>query len=171
MAGACADEHSVATAVADDESVATALADDESVATALADDESVATALAGNEDECMQEPGGKLVQHSWSKVELGALKRAVALHGRDWVAVASSVGSRTVDQCKGKVRVEVAAGRMQEPGCKQVQHSWSKVELGALTRAVDLHGRDWAAVASSVGSKTRQQCLDKVRVEVAAGSM
>ncbi len=46
----------------------------------------------------------------WSKVELGALKRAVALHGRDWAAVASSVGSKTIMQCKNKVAVEVAAG-------------------------------------------------------------
>ena len=115
MAGACADDESVATAIADDESVATALADNESVATALADDQvdalSVATALACNEDECMQEPGGKLVQHSWSKVELGALKRAVALHGRDWAAVASSVGSKTVQQCTSKFKNEIASGR------------------------------------------------------------
>ncbi len=47
---------------------------------------------------------------------------------------------------------------MQEPGRKRVQDSWSKVELGALKRAVALHGRDWAAVASSVGSCCRNQC-------------
>jgi hypothetical protein len=119
----------------------------------------------------MQELGGKQVQHSWSQVELGALQRAVVRHGRDWVAVASSVGSKTRQQCLDKVRVEVATGRMQEPAGKKVQNSWSQVELEALQQAVALHGRDWVAVASSVGSKTRQQCLDKVRVEVAAGRM
>jgi hypothetical protein len=140
VAGACADAHSAATALADDQGDAL----------------SVATALACNEDECMQEPGGKLVQHSWSQVELDALKRAVALHGRDWAAVASSVGSRSRQQCQGKVREEVKAGRMQEPGGKRkwVQHSWSQVELDALKRSAALHDRDWAAVASSVGSKT-----------------
>ncbi len=61
----------------------------------------------------MQEPGGKRVKDSWSKVELGALKRAVALHGRDWAAVASSVGSKTRQQCKDKVKTEAVAGRMQ----------------------------------------------------------
>ncbi len=81
----------------------------------------------------------------------------MALLGRDWAAVACSVGSKTGEQCRHKVNVEVAAGRMQEPGGKRVQDSWSKVELGALKRAVALHGRDWAAVASGVGSKTRQQ--------------
>jgi hypothetical protein len=117
----------------------------------------------------MQEPGGKQVKDSWSKVELDALKRAVALHGRDWAAVSSSVGSRTTKQCKAKIAREVAAGRMQEPCGKRVQDSWSKVELRTLRRAVALHGRDWVAVASSVGSKSRAQCSRKFRLEVAAG--
>ncbi len=102
----------------------------------------------------VQELGGERVQHSWSQVELDALKRAVALHGRNWPAVTSIVGSKTKKQCKDKVDNEVAAGRMQEPGGKLVQHPWSQVELDALKRAVALHGRDWAAVANSVGSKT-----------------
>jgi hypothetical protein len=74
----------------------------------------------------LQEPGGKRVFDSWSKVELGALKRAVALHGRDWAAVASSVGSKTRQQCMDKVVTEVAAGRMQEPGGKQVQDEYNR---------------------------------------------
>ncbi len=119
----------------------------------------------------MQEPGGNLVQDSWSEVELGALEQAVTLHGRDWAAVARSVGSKTNEQCRRKVSVEVAAGRMQEPGGKRVQDSWSEVELGALEQAVAQHGRDWVAVARSVGSKTVQQCQNKVSVEVAAGRM
>ncbi len=95
----------------------------------------------------------------------------MALHGRDWAAVASSVGSKTTQQCMHKVATEVAAGRKQEPGGKLVQHSWSQVELDALKRAVALHGKDWAAVASSVGSKTREQCKRKVDKEVPAGRM
>ncbi len=95
----------------------------------------------------------------------------MALHGRDWAAVASSVGSKTIQQCQDKVDNEVTAGRMQEPGGKRVLDSWSQVELGALKRAVALHGRNWAAVASCVGSKTMQQCRDKVAKEVAAGRM
>ncbi len=106
MAGSCADALSVATEIADDEFDAL----------------SVATTRACNEDARMQEPGGKQVHDSWSKVELSALKRAVALHGRDWVAVARSVRSKTRQQCFDKVAKEIAAGRMQEPGGKQVQH-------------------------------------------------
>ena len=119
----------------------------------------------------MQEPGGKKVQDSWSKVELGALRRAVALHGRDWPAVARSVRSKTIKQCTRKAVAEVAAGRMQEPCGKRLRDSWSEVELGALKRAVALHGRDWDAVARSVRSKTRQQCKGKGNVEIAAGRM
>jgi hypothetical protein len=96
---------------------------------------------------------------------------AVGRHGRDWAAVASSVGSTTKNQCRCKVRSEVTAGRMQELGGKRVRDSWSQVELDALKRAVALHGRDWAAVANSVGSKTKLQCVHKVAKEVAAGRM
>ncbi len=93
----------------------------------------------------------------------------MALHSRDWAAIASSVGSKTTAQCRDKVTKEVAAGRMQEPAGKQVHDSWSKLEMGALKRAVALHGRDWAAVASSIGSKSRKQCVRKFLHEVAAG--
>ncbi len=60
-----------------------------------------------------------------------------------------NVGSKTREQCKHKVATEVAAGRMQEPGGKQIQDSWRKVELLRLMKTVDLHGRDWIAVATS----------------------
>ena len=79
----------------------------------------------------------------------------VRRHGGDWAAVASSVGSKTTQLCRDKVAMEVEQGSMQELGGKPVQHSCSQVELGALKQALALHGRDWAAVASSVGSKTR----------------
>jgi hypothetical protein len=50
-------------------------------------------------------------------------------------------------QCTGKVAAEVAAGRMQEPGGKQVKDSWSKAELLRLSKAVSRDGRDWVAVS------------------------
>jgi hypothetical protein len=69
----------------------------------------------------MQEPGGK--QESWSHTELLKLMQAVDRHSRDWVSVSRDVGSRTRTQCHHKVKVEVAAGRMQKPGDMRV--SWS----------------------------------------------
>jgi hypothetical protein len=117
----------------------------------------------------MQEPGGKRFHNPWSKAELVKLGMAVGRHGRDWVAVSREVRSKTSLQCYGKVAAEVAAGRMQEPGRKQVQDSWSKAELLRLSKAVGRHGRDWVAVSRVVGSKTKQQCMHKVATEVAAG--
>jgi predicted SprT family Zn-dependent metalloprotease len=119
----------------------------------------------------MQEPGGKRVKDWWSKVELHRLSKAVSRHGRDWAAVSRAVRSKTGDQCKHKVANEVAAGRMQEPGGKQVQDSWSKAELLRLSKAVSRHGRCWVAVSCDVGSKTKLQCWGKVAKEVAAGRM
>jgi hypothetical protein len=120
----------------------------------------------------MQKPGGKqMYKESWSQAELVQLKAAVDRHCRDWVSVSRDVGSKTKEQCLNKVFHEVGAGRMQEPGGKQEHESWSQVELDQLKAAVDRHGRDWVSVSRHVGSKTRQQCSDKVDNEVAAGRM
>jgi hypothetical protein len=116
---------------------------------------------------CMEEPGGK--RESWSKTELLKLMQAVGRHGRDWAAVSRDVGSKTNKQCRLKVKSEVAAGRMQEPGGKQEQESWSQAELVQLKTAVARHGRDWVSVSRDVGSKTSQQCQHKLFGEVRAG--
>jgi hypothetical protein len=118
----------------------------------------------------MQEPGGKREHESWSQAELVQLKAAVDRHGRsDWVSVSRDVGSKTRQQCMRKFLFEVASGRMQEPADKQ--EYWSQAELVQLKAAIDRHGRDWVAVSRDVGSKTRKQCLKKVKIEVAAGRM
>jgi hypothetical protein len=94
------------------------------------------------------------MQHS----ELRLLRVAVRRHGRDWVAVARGVGSKTNKQCRQKVAAEVAAGRMREPGGKRFRNPWSKAELVKLRVAVGRHGRDWVAVSRDVRSKTSSQC-------------
>ncbi len=65
----------------------------------------------------MQKPGGKQV--SWSRTEHLKLRQAVDWHGRAWAAVSRDVGSKTRKQCLNKVNIEVAAGRMDEPGGKR----------------------------------------------------
>ncbi len=40
-----------------------------------------------------------------------------------------------------------------------------------LAAAVQRHGRTWVAVATELGTKTNQQCQDKVANEVALGRM
>ncbi len=119
----------------------------------------------------MSDLGGRQFHNPWSKVELVALNQAVTLHGRNWVTVARRVMTKTKEQCKNKVKKEVAAGRMEEPGGKREQESWSPAELVQLKTAVDRHGRDWAAVSRVVGSKTNKQCWDKVFHEAASGRM
>jgi hypothetical protein len=120
----------------------------------------------------MQKPGGKQVRESsWSQTELLLLMQAVDRNGRDCVAVSRDVGSKTRQQCKGRAFAEIAAGRMQEPGGKQIRELWSKAELIKLIAAVDRYGRDWVSVSREVGSKTKMQCIHKICSEVAAGRM
>ena len=85
------------------------------------------------------------------------------------VSVPPVVGSQAREQRVSDVTAKVDAGRMQKPGGKQV--SWSKTELLKLMQAVGRHGRDWVSVSRDVGSKTRHQCFDKVKKELAAGRM
>ena len=60
---------------------------------------------------------------SWSAGELRLLLVALRRHDRDWAAVARSVGSKTRQQCRDKVKKEVAAGRLQEPAGKRIHDS------------------------------------------------
>jgi hypothetical protein len=46
-------------------------------------------------------------------------------HGRDWFSVSHDVGSKTKKQCFHRIRLEVAAGRMQEPVGKRKWDLWS----------------------------------------------
>jgi len=48
---------------------------------------------------------------------------------------------------------------------------WSNAEIERLCAAVEKHGRDWESVAGMVGTRTNQQCRNKVRDEVKAGRM
>jgi hypothetical protein len=102
----------------------------------------------------------------WTKEEVQRLTMAVAVHGRDWDAVARDVRTKDSDSCAQKVEWEVAAGRMLEPGRGS---QWSEDEVARLKLAVQRLGRDWIAVAHEVGTKTSKQCFHKVREEVQRG--
>jgi len=89
---------------------------------------------------------GDIRKGRWDSAESARLREAVAKHGRDWVAVAGEVGSRTPGQCMTRwTRVEVdPEGMGMTP--------WKKAEVRRLIEAVGLHGRDaWARVATYVG--------------------
>lgn len=112
-------------------------------------------------------------QHSniWTDLELRRLHEAVENFGRDWKAVATYVGNRSNAQCHMKVDLEVRAGRMREPEGKQMHMVWTEDEYAKLVDAIIYCGRDWKAVAARVGTRTRQQCRNKVLKEVEAGRM
>jgi hypothetical protein len=119
----------------------------------------------------MAPPCGKQVQLPWTKLETAILRLSVAKNGRDWATVSADVGTKTKQQCENKVTHEVSAGRMPEPARKQEHHLWSNLEVARLTAAVAKHGRNWVAVSKEVGTKTNQQCQDKVTSEVIKGRM
>jgi hypothetical protein len=50
-------------------------------------------------------------------------------------------------------------------------YSWSELETAKLKLAVTKHGRDWAALAKAVGSKSAVQCRNKVALLVKGGRM
>jgi hypothetical protein len=81
--------------------------------------------------------------------EVLALKQAVGRHGRAWAAVSRDVGTKSYDQCRGKVEIEVAAGRMQarEAGANRAD-SWNVAELLALKQA------GWAGMVAT-GPRSR----------------
>jgi hypothetical protein len=119
----------------------------------------------------MLAPQGKQVQLPWTKLETAILRLSVARHGRDWHGVAADVGTKTKQQCENKAAHEVGAGRMPEPPRKQEHRSWTAVEVQRLHAAVQKHGSNWVAVSEAVGTKTSQQCQDKLTSEVSKGRM
>ena len=120
----------------------------------------------------MKEPEGKQEKDAWHNDEVDILYDAVGKYGRDWKSVASMVGTRTNQQCKTKVDVEVKAGRMKEPeGKKEEGDAWLDEEVDLLHKAVEKYGRDWVSVAGMVGARTNEQCRHKVNLEVKAGRM
>ncbi len=65
----------------------------------------------------------------------------------------------------------VARGKLGSARRDGPPSTWSAGELRLLRVAVRRHGRDWAAVARGVGSKSNRQCMDKVVAEARAGRM
>ena len=105
----------------------------------------------------------------WGNAEMERLCAAVEKYGRDWESVAGMVGTRTTKQCRAKVDAEVKAGRMKEAEGKSEMNDWHNDEVDLLREAVGKHGRDWKSVAGMVGTRTKQQCTNKVKGEVNAG--
>jgi myb proto-oncogene protein len=88
---------------------------------------------------------------TWTQEEDAKLTDAVKKHGKDWVAVAELVSSRTNAQCYQRWigPLNVSNGK---------KGTWTPTEDANLTEAVKKHGKDWATVAKLVPDRTNAQC-------------
>jgi hypothetical protein len=95
------------------------------------------------------------VMGKWTSEEEAKLIEAVQKHGKDWVAVAALVQSRTSFQCRRiwTVRLGPAA-----EGTSPNEGTWTPEEDGKLTDAIRKCGKDWVAVAPLVPGRTNNQC-------------
>jgi hypothetical protein len=131
------------------------------------------------ENKLVEPFGLRRVRHkrtAWSTDEVERLHQALEKHGRSWTEVAAYVRTRSNEDCRKKSAKEVTAGALPEPaGRKKAQRPaqyWFREEMLRLKEAVKKHGRAWDKVAEHVGgTRTAQDCINKVNKEVAHGRM
>lgn len=109
----------------------------------------------------------------WLAQEIDRLYKAVQEHGRNWVAVSSSVGNgRSNDDCRCKAELEMHACRMKDPRPKRVvkkSRPWTTEEIIQLNEAVVKYGRDWSRYG--ICTRTNKECMRKVQSLVNSGMM
>ena len=89
----------------------------------------------------------------WTPADDAALAAAVAqFGGQDWNAVAACVPGKQPKQCLMRYRAVHGVSSGVRRGV------WTGGEDAALARGVRLHGSNWAAVATVVGTRTDVQC-------------
>jgi hypothetical protein len=92
----------------------------------------------------------------WEEEEDIKLKAAVQTHGgKNWVAIATLVPSRTRLQCWNRWRNVLNPSIGRVTGRKR---KWEEDEDIKLKGAVQKHGNDWVAIAALVSGRTRSQC-------------
>jgi hypothetical protein len=97
---------------------------------------------------------------TWTEDEVIKLKAAVKTYGdKDWGSVAALVPGRTRSQCLSRWKnvldpnVDGASGHTGK---------WTEDEVIKLKAAVQMHGgKDWAAIATLVPGRTRDQCWSR----------
>jgi hypothetical protein len=109
------------------------------------------------------DPSISLRAGRWTEEEVLKLKKAIEMHGdKDWGAIAALVPGRTKRQCSDKwynaldPSIDLAIGNTG---------SWTKDEDLKLKKSVQMHGgKDWAAIAALVPSRTKSQCSNRWQV-------
>jgi hypothetical protein len=121
----------------------------------------VATLVPGRTDKqcrerwiCTLDPAtaGKTAGQ-WKPEEDAKLTKAVKKHGKNWVAIATLVPSRTDRQCRSRwtqALDPLAAGK--------TAGRWKPEENAKLIDAVKKHAKKWVAVATLVPGRTDEQC-------------
>jgi hypothetical protein len=91
----------------------------------------------------------------WTPEEDAELTKAVKKYGKHWVAVAAMAPDRTDQQCRQRwtFTLDPAGENKGKP-----RRGWTAEEAAKLTKAVEKHGKDWAAVALLVPGRTSVQC-------------
>jgi len=60
---------------------------------------------------------------------------------------------------------------IQLPAGRKRRKRWTDTEREALIQAVGAHGRDWAAVAAAVGTRSKEDCQKRAHVEIKQGRL
>jgi myb proto-oncogene protein len=94
----------------------------------------------------------------WLEDEDIKLKDAVQTCGTTWVAVAALVPGRSKKQCENRWHNKLA-----RPHVSERKGKWLEDEDIKLKDAVQMHGKNWVAVATLVPGRTRIQCLFRWR--------
>jgi hypothetical protein len=96
----------------------------------------------------------------WEEEEDIKLKNAVHKHGgKNWVAIAALVPSRTQTQCQSRWYGNLNPSIDRVPGRTG---KWKEDEDIQLKAAVQTHGsKDWVAIAALVPGRTKKQCKNR----------
>lgn len=93
----------------------------------------------------------------WTPEEDEKLKQAYEKYGASWQKVASSIKTRTMDQC-AKRYTEVL-----DPKTKDRLIPWSEEEELLLIKQVKIHGTKWRTVASNFKNRPALTCRNRWR--------
>jgi hypothetical protein len=96
----------------------------------------------------------------WTADDDKKLKGAVLTHdGKNWAAIAALVPCRTKFQCRNRWHNDLKPSITLTTGSAG---TWTVVEDIELEDSVQLHGgKDWAAIAALVPSRTKRQCQNR----------
>jgi hypothetical protein len=100
-----------------------------------------------------QTPAGASNYGQWTPEEDAKLTTAVTVFGNAWVAVASMVPGRSVNQCRYRW-VECLDPTLNTG-------NWTPEEDKRLTEAVTQLGKDWVQIASMVPGRTNKLCRQR----------